>query len=95
MSNRTESFNKVSEYNGWTNKPTWLVALWVDNDQYLQETVREQSRSLGNFEFRNWLDNSFNDENDLGANLNSDLLSWALAYVDWDSLAEHYINEEA
>ncbi len=24
-------------YNGWTNKATWLVKLWIDNEQYEQE----------------------------------------------------------
>lgn len=25
--------NEVSGYNGWTNYETWLVALWLNNDQ--------------------------------------------------------------
>jgi hypothetical protein len=24
-------------YNGWTNKPTWAVKLWIDSDQGLQQ----------------------------------------------------------
>ena len=27
--------------NGWENKPTWLVKLWIDNDQGNQEYWRE------------------------------------------------------
>lgn len=23
-------------YNGWTNRETWLTALWIDNDQHSQ-----------------------------------------------------------
>lgn len=28
-------------YNGYTNYETWLVALWIDNDQGLQEMIQE------------------------------------------------------
>lgn len=24
---------KFEDYNGWTNRDTWLVALWLDNDR--------------------------------------------------------------
>lgn len=29
------------EYNGWANYETWLVNLWLDNDQSTQEQVIE------------------------------------------------------
>ena len=29
------------EYNGWTNYETWLVNLWIDNEQWSQEQCRE------------------------------------------------------
>lgn len=29
------------EYNGWTNRETWGLALHIDNDQGLQETASE------------------------------------------------------
>ena len=25
-------------YNGWTNRETWLVALWINNEQGWQES---------------------------------------------------------
>lgn len=92
-----KSFNKVPDYNGWTNKPTWAVALWIDNDQGFQEMVLEAARNDKDDAhlLAGWLQDTFTDEfyPDLAASMYSDLLNWALAYVDWDSLAEHYIEQ--
>ena len=32
-------------YNGWTNYKSWLVALWLDNEQGSQEAAREMAMS--------------------------------------------------
>lgn len=34
-------------YNGWTNRETWLVALWINNDQGWQESVHDSIKSAG------------------------------------------------
>ena len=89
-------FNKVPDYNGWTNKPTWAVALWINNDQGLQEMVIEAARNDkdDSYLLADWLQDQFADElNPIAedASMYADLLNWALAYVDWKSLAEHFI----
>lgn len=33
-------------YNGWTNRETWAVALWINNEQGWQESVHELVREL-------------------------------------------------
>jgi phytoene dehydrogenase-like protein len=33
-------------YNGWTNYETWLVALWLDNEQATYEQWREDARRI-------------------------------------------------
>lgn len=32
------------EYNGWTNYETWLVNLWMDNEEGSQAFFREQAK---------------------------------------------------
>ena len=104
MEQKTEeqiaAFNKVPDYNGWTNKPTWLVALWIDNEQSLQQIVAgaasgyfKSDSETAVYNLSDWLKDAFTDElaPDLPASMYADLLTWALAYVDWDSLAQHYI----
>jgi hypothetical protein len=29
----------MSDYNGWKNRETWLVNLWLGDDEYLKEQV--------------------------------------------------------
>jgi hypothetical protein len=33
----------ADEYNGWTNRETWAVALWINNEQGWQEQVLEMA----------------------------------------------------
>lgn len=35
----------MTTYNGWTNYETWVVALWINNEQWSQETVLELVRA--------------------------------------------------
>lgn len=35
-----------STYNGWANYETWLVNLWMDNDQGSQEFFRERAAEI-------------------------------------------------
>ena len=38
-----------SEYNGWTNYETWLVNLWLNNDESIVEWMVEKVRELRDF----------------------------------------------
>jgi len=35
----------VDTYEGWTNRETWAVALWINNDREWQESVHEAIRA--------------------------------------------------
>jgi hypothetical protein len=88
------------EYNGWTNYETWVVALWMDNEQGSQsywEEVATEYMDADNAED--------NDTNGLAERLKSeheealpevqgfaaDLLGAAMSEVDWYEIAEHLL----
>lgn len=41
------------EYNGWSNRETWLVHLWLTNEERLYNEAREKT-SNGVGEFSDW-----------------------------------------
>ena len=85
-----------TEYNGWTNRETWAVALWINNEQGLQEQINDQAReasSLGGFAdfLEEFIDELF-DENwqNLKAMRNDIGSLWR---VNWYELAESFISD--
>ena len=87
-------------YNGWKNYETWLVALWIDNDQSSYSYARELKDQVKDNEharydlshaLKEWIesDNPLNDD----ATLFTDLLNAALSEVDWYEIAENYLSE--
>jgi hypothetical protein len=85
-----------NEYNGWKNYQSWNMALWIDNDQGLYETVRETVQGMKPHEAEDWLKEFMGDMNPLAdqANMYSDLLGHALACVDYQEIIKHYQEEE-
>ena len=83
------------EYNGYTNYETWLVGLWLDNDQGNSELLREISQGPGNLygkskELQEWVE----DMNPItDASLWMDLLNGALSEVNWRELIETRMEE--
>ena len=94
-------------YNGWTNYETWCVKLWIDNDQSMQEMYIERAGELlRNPErgegFARAPSHSLADQMRLdfeeatpefGNNVFSDLLNSALSSVNWNEIAEAFVED--
>ena len=81
---------QTTEYNGWTNRETWIVNLWLTNEEsYYHELCAiinnspsgEQAEEIERYV--HWL-----VDTDECASITSDLLSASLARVDWYEIAE-------
>ncbi len=97
----------TDKYNGWANYETWVVNLWLTNDECMEEACREYANEAldddGNHidvaitATADWLDDMYTDWlDDLGpSGVMLDLLRHALDRVDWHEIAEVFVNEVA
>lgn len=82
-------------YNGWTNRETWLVNLWITNDEATYDTVRDivrmansdKAESLPCDALESFVD-EMQEDLDMKPSMFSDLITAALARVNWREIAE-------
>ena len=81
----------MAKYNGWTNRATWNVALWCDNDYNLYQTkmafIRELAgkpggkRNISGMRVRNVCERMFGDVTPDNCKLKS--TNWAEIARSW------------
>lgn len=94
------------KYQGWSNYETWLVALWLDNDEYAQELAQKEASqydTLSEDDNASWEDsNNFKDFvidtlicncDELGGFI-QDLVNATLGEVDYSELIHHFQDNE-
>lgn len=88
----TESSTITTEYNGWSNRETWLVNLWLGNDMssydFLQQICKKRCETWKKAEE---LEAHFQDELEEMFDVPSfwsDILSTSLDRVDWYRIVE-------
>jgi hypothetical protein len=85
--------NDDTTYNGWTNRETWLLSLWLTNDPESYAVLTE-AEELDETDFvrAEWLETQLKGEMynlPIDASLWTDLLGTALANVNWLEVIEN------
>jgi hypothetical protein len=98
------------KYQGWTNRETWAVALWIDNDREAYESWMTEARELADraaggglparCELADRMEATFDDDAEsISDRLTDgpwiDLINTALNRVSFHELADHYLGKVA
>jgi hypothetical protein len=91
----------MSKYNGWTNYETWLVNVWMTNEEgssrywdeiarrcYDEDDVEESTRKLAKR-----LKYELAQIPDTWSGFHKDMIGSALCEVDWDEIAGHMLED--
>lgn len=84
----------LTEYNGWTNKATWLVFTWLTNSESHLDAVRDELDNAPDdpagalCDYTRDMLVSGGDWTRAPSGLRDDLVTWAISFVDWHAVAD-------
>jgi hypothetical protein len=96
------------EYNGWYNYETWLLALWIDNEEssynYWREIAQESydvaeadkmftRDERATSSLADRLKDAFEEAQPEVTGFWADLINAAMSEINWYDVAEHYISD--
>ena len=91
------------EYNGWTNYETWVVKLWIDNDQGSQEYWLHAARQArkhnvtnpdaARYELQELLKDEHEEQSPEVVGVYADLLNASLCEVNWREIAKNLLTD--
>ena len=95
--------NEDNKYQGWTNRETWLVKLWIDNEQesyfhwrdrshqtLLESSTRDNAVHTLAGELKSWCDEI---EPELKHGMFADLLTAAISRVEWYEISQSMVQD--
>jgi hypothetical protein len=81
----------VEEYEGYSNKPTWIIANWLKNNLERQDYWRMKSEKLRCGDLIRELKLSLEDVNNpliVKGSIYKDLLSFSMGLIDWNEIID-------
>ena len=86
----------LDNYNGYTNRETWLVCLWINNDENAQRhwlTIAADITDRG--KLADFVEATYQDQLDSQDHTGMwlDLFGTALARVDWLEVADNLLSD--
>lgn len=80
-------------YNGWTNHATWLAKLWIDENGYDPELLKNKTRFEVKEDLKAYCAYLLGAEEDNIPGFLFDVMQSYLSDVAWYELADHFIEE--
>ncbi len=86
-----------NKHNGWTNYETWIVNVWLSNEEPTHKYCVMLSKTYSDpIELANLLEEfALGFKPEIGTGMFDDMLNAALGEVNWREIAESYIEEYA
>jgi hypothetical protein len=81
----------IENYNGYSNKSTWTLAIWIKTDESLRNYWKYKAKTLSEDELTKELQTYFEDRNPLLKDFTfySDLLNNTLKLINWIEVTKY------
>ena len=84
----------LQSYCGWTNHATWLVNLWLSNDEYTESGLRLAVRYGGHEGLKDYVNELLDDSGIANGTMWYEMIRSCLDDVDWREIASCYQEDE-